>query len=233
MGLKNGLYIMLYNQYEDGDEDFENEKYTKCIGAEHVGEVLCQFRQSFLKALLKRFDKRYSEEPRPYRMDFCYQKSEGDSIYPENLTEDKLLIFLLEGKTMSPDQREMLDSAVRVAEDMKQYIEEMDKTNLQPSVEPKAYNVKPQLVKKPKGKKVKPRRRLTKTEEEEAIKRYAEGETKNAIAKYFNISPSVFSRDSLATQMKNMRKLAQETRKKMYAELYGDDEKEEYMYGKR
>lgn len=69
MGLKKGLYVMLFADREESYcDDFGDD--SRWLGAEHVGEIPTQFRQSYLKALRKRFDRRYSEEYQSFGIDF-------------------------------------------------------------------------------------------------------------------------------------------------------------------
>jgi len=73
------------------------------------------------------------------------------------------------------------------------------------------------------------RKHLTQVEKDEAIRRYASGESKTEIAKRLKRNPSIFSRGKLSDEMERMKEEAEKARK----ELYGDHEKEDYNYNKR
>jgi hypothetical protein len=123
MGLKSGLYIMGFLQYEDDEnDDFDDEKYTTCLGAVHVGEIPDQFRQSYFKALLERFDTRYTGEKRPIRIDFHYRDPSDSPLGGGDTTEKELMDWVLKYDTMSPDHREVLDLAVSIAKSMERVI---------------------------------------------------------------------------------------------------------------
>jgi hypothetical protein len=114
--IKSGLYALVFAECEDCDDD------PTYLGAAYVGEVPRQFRQSYLKALLKRFNKRYSREQRPLYIDFCYLGSPDEPQNEFTLTEEALMDLVLDGNVMQLDQREVLDYAVAVANEMRQVL---------------------------------------------------------------------------------------------------------------
>ena len=108
------------------DEDHDDGKYTRYLGAVHVGEIPSQFRQSFLKALLKRFAKKYNGKQRPVGIDFYYKGIPDDSAP----TEKELMDMVLDYKVMEADHKEVLDFATSVAKRMREVLMESDNQNL-------------------------------------------------------------------------------------------------------
>lgn len=135
--LKRGLYVMIFANREDSyDDDFSDD--SKWLGAVYVGEISSGFRQSFLKAILKRLDKRYNKGCRSFGIDFYYHDNSGDGpqnesasgnadlAYPRKPTETELMGMLISKLVMSPDQREILDFAKDVANEIEQATAEPD-----------------------------------------------------------------------------------------------------------
>lgn len=138
MGLKSGLYVMIFDNREDSyDDDFSDD--SRWLGAVCVGEIPVQFRQSYLKALRKRFDRRYYEEYRSFGIDFHYHDvtdneaqnelglNEDGPDYPRKPTETELMDMILNSEIMSVDLQEALGFAIGVAKEMSRVIVELDK----------------------------------------------------------------------------------------------------------
>ena len=122
MGLKSGLYAIINAEGEDYDD------YSMCLGAAYAGEMSSQSRDLFLGIFLEWLDERYSEEQ-------AAERSFHISFYTHGIaykdfkkpTEMEMLRLMRKSEKMTHDQREMLDFAVAVANDIRQIVEESDK----------------------------------------------------------------------------------------------------------
>jgi hypothetical protein len=141
MGLKSGLYFMVFAKYEEDEEEHyadDDDYYTKwCLGGVHVGKIPGGLHQSYFTALFARFSARYGWEQRPFRMSFYYH-NDVNPDYPKNLTEEVLLDLVLKYGIMFPEHREVLDIAVDVVNGMRKVVVESDKPTSQSGGKPRA-----------------------------------------------------------------------------------------------
>jgi len=118
MALKNGLYAIITAEGEDFDD------YSKCLGAAFVGEIPGD---SYLGAFLDWLKERYSKEQaaeRSFHISFYYHGFSYEDVDFKKPTEMEMLRLVRKSKMMTHDQREMLDVAVEIAEDIRQIVVE-------------------------------------------------------------------------------------------------------------
>jgi hypothetical protein len=127
MALRNGLYIMVVAEVEDKKDN--SDEFSRCLGAAYVGEMPRQFREFFFHELCCFFwhdERDWGEQDSSYISLYDHVIPDNDAQSASMPNENEMLRLVCKSRMMPPNQRETLDIAVGIANDIKQIIVETD-----------------------------------------------------------------------------------------------------------